>query len=58
MFGGSIRFQSRHNHCQISAGSARPRSAKKDAEERFGVFGPCCIRRYGAGKIEGGGQGD
>lgn len=26
---GSIRFQSRHNHCQISAGSTRFRCAKK-----------------------------
>lgn len=28
-FVGSIRFQSRHNHCQISAGSTRFRCAKK-----------------------------
>lgn len=47
-FVGSIRFQSRHNHCQISAGSTRFRCAKK------GRDGARALSSYSVSDGEGG----
>jgi len=56
MLVGSIHFQSRYNHCQISARSTRFRSAKMGATERASerARALCISRRRGwNGKIEG-----